>query len=298
FTTPDSAIGLTVDYWTTPGNFISFPGGTWEVVIMRVMYWNNTALPIDSVFCAYAFDWDVPSDTDTHNAYAIAPGVSPTYVYQRGIDYGVDTGNAACRDNFTRYAATIYTPPSSAGEDVYSDGGNGTMGVSFQSLCRHFSSDFIDTDWDHPSLDSILHHDNGFCIPFGMPPPVFGDRFTLFNGGAYRIDPDDTLALWLRVLTGFGTQEEFDNAAANAISSVNVHCCSSGGDANFDGSVNIADVTFLIARIFAGGPPPPCCESASANGDATVNISDVTFLIARIFAGGLAPVCGPDGMGC
>ncbi|MCH7879843.1 MAG: hypothetical protein IH914_11085 [candidate division Zixibacteria bacterium] len=29
------------------------------------------------------------------------------------------------------------------------------------------------------------------------------------------------------------------------------------GDANGDGAVNIADVTFLIARIFAGGPPPP-----------------------------------------
>ncbi|MCH7878932.1 MAG: T9SS type A sorting domain-containing protein, partial [candidate division Zixibacteria bacterium] len=29
------------------------------------------------------------------------------------------------------------------------------------------------------------------------------------------------------------------------------------GDANCDGKTNIADVTFLIARIFSGGPPPP-----------------------------------------
>ena len=75
-------------------------------------------------------------------------------------------------------------------------------------------------------------------------------------------------------------------------------CCKNPGDANNDGSVNIADVTFLIARIFAGGLAPPCCEQASANGDGSVNIADVTFLIARIFAGGAAPVCGPVGMGC
>lgn len=75
-------------------------------------------------------------------------------------------------------------------------------------------------------------------------------------------------------------------------------CCANAGDANNDGSTNIADVTFLIARIFAGGTAPPCCEQGDANGDGSVNIADVTFLIARIFAGGAAPVCGPVGISC
>jgi len=75
-------------------------------------------------------------------------------------------------------------------------------------------------------------------------------------------------------------------------------CCDKAGDANNDTKVNIADVTFLIARIFAGGPAPPCCGEGSANGDNKVNIADATFLIARIFAGGPAPSCGPAGMGC
>lgn len=72
-------------------------------------------------------------------------------------------------------------------------------------------------------------------------------------------------------------------------------CCSFPGDANNSGSVNIADVTFLIARIFAGGQAPVCNDEADANGSDTVNIADVTFLIARIFAGGSAPVCGTTG---
>ena len=75
-------------------------------------------------------------------------------------------------------------------------------------------------------------------------------------------------------------------------------CCApvSAGDANNDGSVNVADVTFLIARIFAGGQAPDCQDQADANGDNNLNIADVTFLIARIFAAGPAPVCGSAGV--
>ena len=63
------------------------------------------------------------------------------------------------------------------------------------------------------------------------------------------------------------------------------------GDADGSGGVNIADVTYLIARIFAGGPAPVPLEAGDANGSGGVNIADVTYLIARIFAGGPAPVC-------
>ncbi len=71
-------------------------------------------------------------------------------------------------------------------------------------------------------------------------------------------------------------------------------CCLIGGDANTDGSFNIADVTFGIARIFSGGPAPVCPEESDANADNTFNIADVTFGIARIFSGGPAPMCpGP-----
>ncbi len=75
-------------------------------------------------------------------------------------------------------------------------------------------------------------------------------------------------------------------------------CCQTAGDPNSDGKMGIADVSFLIARIFAGGPAPDCCEAADANGNGFVNIADITYMIARIFAGGPPPVCGPAGMGC
>ncbi len=73
-------------------------------------------------------------------------------------------------------------------------------------------------------------------------------------------------------------------------------CCDLAGDADNSGSVNIADVTFLIARIFSGGPAPGCEDEGDANGSNSVNIADVTFLIARIFSGGPEPVCGATGL--
>jgi hypothetical protein len=71
--------------------------------------------------------------------------------------------------------------------------------------------------------------------------------------------------------------------------------CTSCGDANSDGSVDISDVVFLIARIFSGGAAPGDCNytggKGDANGDRSVDISDAVYLIARIFSGGAAPHC-------
>jgi len=75
-------------------------------------------------------------------------------------------------------------------------------------------------------------------------------------------------------------------------------CCDTPGDADDSGQMNIADVTFLIARIFSGGQGPTCCGKADANADNSVNIADVTFLIARIFSGGPEPACGPGDFPC
>lgn len=71
--------------------------------------------------------------------------------------------------------------------------------------------------------------------------------------------------------------------------------CAKAGDPNASGNINIADVTYLIAYIFSGGPPPlPALSSGDANCSGSVNIADITFLIARIFAGGPPPCdCAP-----
>lgn len=74
-------------------------------------------------------------------------------------------------------------------------------------------------------------------------------------------------------------------------------CCNIPGDADHSGSVNIGDVTFLIARIFGGGPAPECQDEGDADGSNSITIGDVTHLIAYIFCEGPAPVCDSAGTG-
>jgi hypothetical protein len=68
--------------------------------------------------------------------------------------------------------------------------------------------------------------------------------------------------------------------------------CYRCGDANSDKVVDISDVVFLIAYIFAGGRAPTPLLSGDANCDKAVDISDVVYLIAYIFSGGKAPCAG------
>ena len=63
------------------------------------------------------------------------------------------------------------------------------------------------------------------------------------------------------------------------------------GDANGDDDVNILDLTFLVDRVFRGGPLPDPFLSGDSNCDADVNILDLTFMVDYIFRGGPLPSC-------
>jgi len=63
-----------------------------------------------------------------------------------------------------------------------------------------------------------------------------------------------------------------------------------------DGGVNIADLTFLVAYLFSGGPSPDPLCLADVNCDCGVNIADLTYLVAYMFRGGPPPCpdcCAP-----
>ena len=67
-------------------------------------------------------------------------------------------------------------------------------------------------------------------------------------------------------------------------------CIGNRGDFNNDGKdANILDLTFMVDRIFRGGPRPVCDKEADVNNDGTAaNILDLTFLVDFIFRGGPA----------
>ncbi len=82
------------------------------------------------------------------------------------------------------------------------------------------------------------------------------------------------------------------------------------GDANEDGTVNIADGIQILIYLFANGSTPPCLEAANVNDDGGIQVDDAIALLSYVFCGGAAPpspgpdTCGidpvdsPSSMGC
>ena len=70
---------------------------------------------------------------------------------------------------------------------------------------------------------------------------------------------------------------------------VTVICCITRGDVDGDGGVNVADLTYLVDRLFFDGDPPPCEEEGNVDGLGGINVADLTYLVDRLFFGGSAP---------
>ena len=54
------------------------------------------------------------------------------------------------------------------------------------------------------------------------------------------------------------------------------------GDGNGDGNIGVADVIYILAYIFQGGPGP-CLDALDANDDQSVSITDAYQLVCWMF---------------
>ncbi len=93
--------------------------------------------------------------------------------------------------------------------------------------------------------------------------------------------------------TGPGTYEE---GGDTLIYTVDDPSCCIGMRGNADGdpgdSVNIADLTYLVAYTFLEGSAPPCIEEGNVDGAAVIvpiDVADITYLVAYLFLGGPSP---------
>ncbi len=69
-------------------------------------------------------------------------------------------------------------------------------------------------------------------------------------------------------------------------------CCNHDGirgDANYDLSLNVTDLVFLVNFVFKSGPPPPCFEEADPNSDGSILVNDLVLMVNYVFKGGPAP---------
>ncbi|RLF26504.1 MAG: hypothetical protein DRN05_06925 [Thermoplasmata archaeon] len=61
------------------------------------------------------------------------------------------------------------------------------------------------------------------------------------------------------------------------------------GDANSDGNVTPADLTYLSNYLYQGGPAPDPLDAGDVNDDENVDAADLTYLYNFLFSGGPSP---------
>jgi len=151
------------------------------------------------------------------------------------------------------------------------------------------------TAWANPlDADPITgYHPEIIADPFcGYDNPCWYDMEVVDFPGAF--DPaksmdDSWIAGWSFLYCG-----GYIGDAPDPDCDCNGGCCEIVGDINGDGASipDIADLVYLVAFMFQGGPAPDCMEEADINGDqgSVPDIADLVYLVAYMFSGGPAPV--------
>ena len=73
------------------------------------------------------------------------------------------------------------------------------------------------------------------------------------------------------------------------------------GDVDVNGVVNSADLIYLVAFVFRGGPAPqPCVANGDVNCSDQITAADIIYAVTYVFKGGPPPcdICNDSAMPC
>ena len=182
--------------------------------------------------------------------------------------------------------------------DVRTAAQNPVPGVGFLSIGAQF-------DFTSPLNGQFLAADDGdsiFRIDFNIANNIglvgqtasiaFTDGIIPANPGGAVLPPATNVVI---TVDGLGIPPIFEDGLVEIVGGPSFI----RGDANGDGSVNLADAIYVLGFLFSGGPAPVCFDSGDPNDDGNVDISDAVFLLDFLFTDGPAPLhpypgCGLD----
>ncbi len=101
------------------------------------------------------------------------------------------------------------------------------------------------------------------------------------------VDQGNRLVGFLEAAPGIMLLADMDDSMKIAYFDPGVLC----GDIDGSGAIDIADVVFLVAFLFQGGPAPTPLSVGDMDGVSGISVSDLVYLVANLFQGGPAPTC-------
>jgi hypothetical protein len=131
------------------------------------------------------------------------------------------------------------------------------------------------------AISETLSFVDGFddTVPINVGYIGFADHFN-FNGHL------DELAVYDRALG----EDEVESHYLSGLSGLGY--CYLCGDIDGSVGIDIDDIVYLIAYVFAGGPAPVSEPAADVDCSDGIDIDDIVYLIAYVFQGGAAPCEG------
>lgn len=117
---------------------------------------------------------------------------------------------------------------------------------------------------------------------FSDPPGAFDTAVTGLTESQFPLDTVDGGAFnWVVTARDGAGNETVSDTFAFSIS-----CChGETGDVNFDGSINLTDLTLVVNQAFVTFVPVPCTAEANTSGDANcdITLTDLTLLVNKLF---------------
>ena len=262
------------------------------------------------------YDWDVPADSGSDNGSDFDEDLMA--IWQVGAYYE-DTTDGPCLpdENDSRYAGMDFLTQ-------YVDAG-GVLTVATDSEGRPFHNAYTvdnatyvygnDNGFNSDTLYELMTTNTGMSVySSAVPESTYTD---LHMGMTYQDDftlvANTKLVIWTEIFsTEIGSDVNGVKAIVNKSRAAfcenflpegyetdpNVcGCCVNRGNVDDviggGGPVDVGDLTWLVAYLFTGGPPPPCIEQGNVDGvtggGGPVDVGDLTYLVAYLFTGGPAP---------
>jgi len=227
-----------------------------------------------------AYHWKAPHPTEGDEAFA-----------QRFNVGGPDT--------LMFVNVAIYDPgDGSFGNDdvyvtVYDDDGFGLPGALVASVTLPAGSYPAFPFWstaDFSSFNLVFTSDFHIAFSSSGTPGVEYESCLSSDGtdGVGRSSSDTGGGNWVDMLSGWGLDVNF-LFDAYMCPEEGGPCCYNRGDADGNGSINVADLIYLVNYLFFDGPAPPCFEEGDIDGSGAINVADLTYLVDYLFFGGPAP---------